>query len=228
MARPWAVEREVGSAAAFHVRELPEPVHRSISVLEVDRPTLVLGSTQAPSVADGAALSEARVDLVRRRSGGGAVLLVPGETLWVDAVIPRADPLWDDDVGHATHWLGRCWAGALGDLGAGARVHTGALVRTRWSSLVCFAALGPGEVSVGGRKVVGIAQRRTRAGARFQCALHRWWRPASLISLLRLDEGSAALATAELAGVADGLDRPFEDVVDALLSQIGAAGGAAS
>jgi len=220
VARPWAVERAVGSAADLHGRELREPMRRSVSVLEVDRPALVLGSTQALTVANGEALADAGVELVRRRSGGGAVLLVPGETLWVDVSLPRADPLWDDDVAHATHWLGRAWAGALGALGAEGRVHTGGLVRARWSSLVCFAALGPGEVSVGGRKVVGVAQRRTRAGARFQCALHRSWRPGPLLALLHLDGGSAALAAAELAGVADGLDRPFDDVVDALLAQL--------
>jgi hypothetical protein len=40
---------------------------------------------------------------------------------------------------------------------------------------VCFAGLGPGEVTRNGAKVVGISQRRTRHAARFQCAvLHRW------------------------------------------------------
>ena len=43
---------------------------------------------------------------------------------------------------------------------------------TGWCPLVCFAGVGPGEVLAGGRKLVGISQRRTRAGARFQCAVH--------------------------------------------------------
>jgi lipoate-protein ligase A len=57
-------------------------------------------------------------------------------------------------------------------------------VRTRWSSLVCFSGLGPGEVHADGRKVVGISQRRTRRWARFQCAAYLHWDPAALVSLL--------------------------------------------
>ena len=86
----------------------------------------------------------------------------------------------DDDVGRATHWLGQLWVRTLARRRVeGATVHTGAMVCRPWSKLVCFAGLGPGEVSIGERKAVGISQRRTRLGARFQCALyHRWHRGA--------------------------------------------------
>ena len=149
----------------------------------------VLGSTPArlERRSDAAApWRQAGVELVRRRSGGGAVLLVPGEVVWVDVVVPAGDPLWDDDVGRAAHWLGAAWARALGGVRRpGATVHRGPMVRTPWSSLVCFAGLGPGEVQLGGRKVVGISQRRTRGWARFQCAVYLRWDPAALVALLR-------------------------------------------
>ncbi|MDQ3757058.1 MAG: hypothetical protein M3394_04340, partial [Actinomycetota bacterium] len=70
------------------------------------------------------------------------------------------------------------------------------------SRQVCFAGLGPGEVSVGGRKVVGIAQRRTRFGALFQCAVHRTWDPAPLVARL----GLPPAAVDELAGAAAGVE----------------------
>ena len=216
----WAVERLGGSAAAFHARELPEAPVRTISVLEVDRRALVLGSTQADEAADPLALARAETELVRRRSGGGAVLLVPGEALWVDVVIPRSDPLWDDDVGRATHWLGSTWAGALGELGLHATVHTGAMLATRWSPLVCFAGLGPGEVSVSGRKVVGISQRRTRFGVRFQCVALQRWDPVAIVQLLDLETAARAAATADLTGAASGLGRPGSIVADAFLDQL--------
>ncbi|HEX6785774.1 MAG TPA: hypothetical protein VF076_01140, partial [Acidimicrobiales bacterium] len=57
-------------------------------------------------------------------------------------------------------------------------------VRTPWSPLVCFSGLGPGEVHAGGRKVVGISQRRTRGWARFQCAAYLRWDPDALVALL--------------------------------------------
>ncbi len=53
------------------------------------------------------------------------------------------------------------------------------------SGRACFAGLGPGEVTIGGRKAVGISQRRTRAGARFQCVAYERWDPGPLAALLR-------------------------------------------
>jgi hypothetical protein len=134
--------------------------------------------------------------------------------------VPRGDPLWDDDVGRAAAWLGRVWAAALGRLGVPATVHDGGLVRTAWSALVCFAGWGPGEVAVGGRKAVGLAARRTRAGARFQCGLARHWDPAPLLDLLTLDQGERAVGRRALADVAVGVDRPAEEVVGALRAEL--------
>jgi hypothetical protein len=108
------------------------------------------------------------------------VLLEPGAVLWVDIELPRGDPRWHDDVGRAAWWVGEAFAAALGR----GEVHRGALERGRWGELVCFAGLGPGEVTIDGAKAVGISQRRTRAGARFQCALPRRWDPARLAALL--------------------------------------------
>jgi lipoate-protein ligase A len=221
MGSTWVLGHEVGEAAAFHVRSLSEPAVRAVSVLEVARPVLVLGSTQPATDVAAPALEAAGVALVRRRSGGGAVLLVPGGSLWVDVVLPRGDVVWDDDVGRATHWLGQAWRAALADLGVdGAEVHTGGLVTNRWSSLVCFAGVGPGEVCAGGRKVVGISQRRSRSGARFQCLLLRRWDPVPLLGLLALDPVDQQRGGVELAGVATGLDLPSSEVVDALVAHL--------
>ena len=159
----WRIHRVTGTATELHLRELPP--ERGVWVFEVDQPALVLGSTQPLIDLDG-------IEVVRRRSGGGAVYLEPGGTLWVDVVVPRGDEVWDDDVGRATYWLGEAWAAAVD---GGAAVHRGPMVRTEWSDLVCFAGLGPGEVTVDGRKVVGISQRRSRAAARFQCVTYETW-----------------------------------------------------
>jgi lipoate---protein ligase len=181
----WTVERFSGTAADFHQRELPDPAHRAVWVFEVHQPALVLGSTQSDEVVDAAACERAGVDVVRRRSGGGAVYLAPGEVTWIDVIVPGGDDLWSDDVGQSMWWLGDVWTAALGDLGVDdAQVHRGGLVTTEWSKLICFAGLGPGEVTVGGRKLVGISQRRTRSAARFQCAVYRHWRPEAVVALL--------------------------------------------
>jgi lipoate-protein ligase A len=70
-----------------------------------------------------------------------------------------------------------------------------------------------------GRKLVGVAQRRTRSGARFQCVVLQRWRPERLIGLLAPPRPT----TEELAHVATdttslGLDPAL--VVDALLAHL--------
>ena len=99
-------------------------------------------------------------------------------------------------------------------------MHEGTLRTTRWSRLVCFAGLGPGEVTVGGAKVVGIAQRRTRAGARFQCALLHRWDPVAVTALLALGPDDRSQAAADLGRVATGVDVAPEDAVGALVDHL--------
>ena len=134
------------------------------------------------------------------------MLVEPGRILWLDVLLPAGDPLWDDDVARAFLWLGRVWADALAELGVPALVHEGGLCTTQWSRLVCFGGLGTGEVTdPEGRKLVGLSQRRTRAGARFQCCALLEWEPASIVSLLALSPAERADATTALSGVARGL-----------------------
>ena len=98
------------------------------------------------------------------------------------------------------------------------------MVRTAWSDLVCFAGLGAGEVTAAAPaadarppKLVGISQRRTRDGARFQCAVLHHWDPEPLLNVLALDPESRCRATGELTEVASGLVAGVSarDVVDA-------------
>jgi lipoate---protein ligase len=215
----WVVTEHRGTAGALHARDLPDDGLRRVWLLRPDRPALVLGSTQPDSLADPAA----NVDLVRRRSGGGAVLLDPESALWVDVVVPRGDPLWDDDVSVSFHWLGRVWRDALATLGLRAQVHEGPYLATPASRLVCFAGLGPGEVTIDGRKVVGLSQRRTRAGARFQCVAYLpGGGAAGVVDLLAepADAGDRATLTAALRAGTATVAASREDLVQALLAAL--------
>lgn len=181
----WEIEWVRSSAAEVHGRDLPDRVVRRVRVVEVGASALVLGSTQSSDDVDPVAADRLGVDVVRRRSGGGAVLLDPGASVWIDVEIGRDDDLWDDDVGRSAQWLGRVWVDALGAAGiGGAVVHVGPMVRTPVATVVCFAGLAPGEVTIDGAKVVGVSQRRTRAGARFQCSVPMEWDAARHGALL--------------------------------------------
>ena len=191
----WVFEERMGPVdSLFDAASWAGVTVPTVRVLKVSTPTIVLGSSQSFEVLDLSACVEAGVDVVRRRSGGGAVWL-DEDMVWVDVFVPAGHPRWDADIGRAMWWLGEAWAEGLTSVGVvgevGAEVHRGALVRTEWSSLVCFAGLGPGEVTIGGRKAVGISQRRTRAGALFQCGIVRRWDPVKLVGFLRLDDASA-------------------------------------
>lgn len=205
----WVLEWRWAGAAALHA-PWPPPRRlgrRAVAVCAVvGAPALVLGSTQAETVADAAALASASVELVRRSSGGGAVLVEPGGQVWIDVWVPRGDVLWDDDVVRASAWLGDTWAAALSSLGvAEVSVHRGRVLGAAWSDTLCFAGLGPGEVSAGGRKVVGLSQRRTRDGARLHTMALLEWDAGPLVGLLDLDAGARARASRDTAGAAVGL-----------------------
>jgi len=169
-ATEWAIEYTVGPADRFHHRPPPAPLRPTVWVHEVEHPALVLGSTQRAPVVDLDAAASSGTEVCQRRSGGGLVVVDAGTSCWIDVFVPRGHELWSDDVGLAFDWVGQTWATALQSTGIAPapEVHRGPLQRADWGRVVCFAGLGPGEVVVGGRKVVGLSQRRTRESARFQ------------------------------------------------------------
>jgi lipoate-protein ligase A len=179
-------------------------------VFEVARPAVVLGSLQSVDILDEAACAAAGVEIARRRSGGGVVLLEPGRIVWFDVIVP-AELLRAAGVGHDVRgsmiWLGDRIAAALAGFGIdGVGVHRAAPVG---SGQICFAGIGPGEVVFDGRKLVGVSQRRTRAGSRFQCAVHTVWSPETLVPLLRA-------AVGELPPVATLTDEAADELPAAL------------
>ena len=206
----WLVERRAGTASVLHESWPPDDLatRRVLCRCEVTGPALVLGSAQRDDDADVAAAAGAGVAVVRRSSGGGAVLVSPGAQLWLDVWVPRGDTLWQEDVVRAAWWLGGVWAGALRRLGAPElHVHRGRAVKSAWSERVCFAGVGPGEVTLDGRKVVGMSQRRTRAGVRMSTMALLRWEPAPLLALLALEDEQRADAVAEVEAAAIGLER---------------------
>lgn len=168
----WRIEHWEGPAGEFHGLD-PDPV-RAVRSVRVSRPVIVLGSTQPVGDIDAAAADRLGIEVARRRSGGGAVYLHPDHSTWVDITIPRDDELWVDDVSSSMRWVGDAFASVLGPALADGMpvVHDGNFRAGVLARAYCFAGLAPGEVTVGGAKLVGISQRRGRNGARMQCVVY--------------------------------------------------------
>ncbi|HVT42394.1 MAG TPA: hypothetical protein VHD39_05375 [Acidimicrobiales bacterium] len=188
----------------FDVEQFRGEARRTAVVRAVRATSLVLGSTQRPEVVTDAAMRARGVTLARRRGGGGAVYVEKGDPLWLDAWIPRDDPLWRRDVAVAAEWVGHWWRAVLGTRGIGdLEIHAGRAAPGEWGDLVCFAGRGPGEVFAGGRKVVGLSQWRAREGALFSSCAYAHWDPRPLVDLLDLPTATDAVSA--LAPVAVGL-----------------------
>jgi lipoate---protein ligase len=187
-AAPFALEIFRASAAEFHAADLLGGRMARVIVAAATDAAIVLGSRQGSDVLDVAACRAAGVAIVKRRSGGGVVLVEPDEMVWFDVVLPADDPRFTGvvgDVGVSMRWLGGQLATALATLGIeGAAVHDAGMTGGALGALLCFAGVGPGEVLLDGRKLVGVSQRRTRLGSRFQCMVHVRWSPQRLVALL--------------------------------------------
>ena len=205
----WLIDEREATPTELHASwptAEQNPGLRRLAVCHPTRSAIVLGSTQSSVVVDAEVARAAGVDVVRRRSGGGAVVVTPEDPVWIDLWLPAGDARWSADVTDAFGWVGAAWADALGRVGlAGSEVQgSGRGACTRWSSLVCFGGVGAGEVTVEGRKVVGLAQRRNRSGAWFHTACIRHWDPAPLVEMLDLPSEVRAAAVVELAGAVTG------------------------
>jgi lipoate-protein ligase A len=196
------LRRAQGSPAALHDLDV---LDESSSLWEMTPTTaaVVLGSAQRESTVDGRACRAAELVIERRRSGGGLVVIRPGAIRWLEVVIDRSDPRWTDDVSSSAEWVGEAWVRALETCDVAATVYSGPPVEPSMGATVCFAGLGSGEVVAGGRKVVGISQRRDRRGARFQCSLHSAFDAAESASLVSDKTERAAIAARLSQAVAE-------------------------
>jgi lipoate-protein ligase A len=204
---------------------LPHPILRWYIA---ERPALIRGVFQPPEEINAEACARHGIPVIRRRSGGTAVLVGP-RFLSFDIALPPGHPLAPPDVTAAYRWLGEAWLATMHSLGVraarlvtveevranpyqpvhhpvpGAPVSDEALVRR-----ACFGALSPFEVAVGPRKLVGLSQVRRRPGVLFQVGLPLVWEADLLADLLAHDAPEQmrlrALLRARALGLADILD----------------------
>ena len=173
-------------------------------------PALSLGHFQAESDVDEDACDRHGVEVVRRPTGGAALL--HGGDLTYAAVLPRPAGA-DGRVDSLYQWLARGLIAGLGRLGVAAQTarHDGP------PGPVCFAGQQGADLRVGERKVCGSAQVR-RAGAVLQHG-------SILLHRLAFDETDLLLGAHDRTGLhastvtLEELGAPFEPstVADALV-----------
>lgn len=134
-------------------RETGEAV---FSVYSWERPTLSLGRNQtAAGRYDLDQIKERSIDVVRRPTGGRALLHWHEVTYSVTAPIADADSLKD-----SYERINRILLDGLSRLGVGASESRGGAPTPSPGELPCFAAPAEGELTVNGAKLVGSAQYR--------------------------------------------------------------------
>lgn len=126
-----------------------------------DPPTLSLGRNQPVADVDRGALARAGYGLVRRPTGGRAILHI--DELTYSVALPLDHPLARGDILSSCRRLSEGLLAALWHLGV--REATAHQERPAVSGgPVCFETPGEFEIVVGGRKLIGSAQARGRGG----------------------------------------------------------------
>jgi len=175
-------------------------------------PAVVLGRSQSDDLVDARRAGAAGLEVARRTSGGGAVLVVPGELCWVDVVVDRTLVKWADDVNRALVVVGEAWRRALVDLGlpgGDLELAKSSSGERALSQLACFAGVGTGEVLLGGAKIVGLCQRRGRSATLVQGALVGTLDPDRLVEVLALPMATRRRLVVALEHSAGGVGRHF-------------------
>jgi lipoate-protein ligase A len=122
-----------------------------------DPPAVTIGYNQDPGDFDAAAVAAAGFGLVRRPTGGRAILHAEELTYAVIGTSPG--PLFGASLHETYMKINEALLDFLSGLGIAADISTGES-REEMRGLVCFKSAGRHEVSVAGRKVIGSAQRR--------------------------------------------------------------------
>ena len=187
--------------------------------------TVSLGYAQAlDDAVDRARCAALGIGLVRRPTGGSAILHEPPEREVTYSVVAReGDFPGAEDVLETYRVIGQGLVAGLGRLGVAAELAPLVRGRSDRTPAFCFERSGAYEIAVGGRKLVGSAQRRQRGCFLQHGSVLLGADPARIRAVFpRESDPMAALTTlAETLGSAP----DFDTVVAALAAGLGDALG---
>jgi lipoate-protein ligase A len=138
-----------------------DPPPPTVRVYRWDPWTLSLGWFQRVEEADLAPFRAKGWDVTRRATGGGAILHADEVTYSV--VLPAGDPRIPRPVAASYDWLHGAVREALAAVGVESAVRGREEPRAGPDPFFCFARTAAIDLVAGERKIVGSAQRRTRA-----------------------------------------------------------------
>jgi lipoate-protein ligase A len=125
-------------------------------------PCLSLGYAQPFADVDSARLRERGWELVRRPTGGRAILHT--DELTYSVVSPPGEPRLAGSVLESYNRLAAALLAALRDLGLPVEMETGKAGDNGSINPVCFEVPSAYEITVGGKKLIGSAQARRKEG----------------------------------------------------------------
>lgn len=191
-------------------------------------PAVSLGAAQASSELNLGHCSRVGINIVRRASGGAAVL--HEAHLGFSLILPSDHWLVAGDIVHSYERLGRTLSTALRTLGATVELIAPEEARTfrppGLAARACLAGYGPWEPRFDGRKLAGHAQVRRRGVVLYHAIIPIRGDPAALAQLLAgtKDEIAAAGETlTKLVGsveIAIGRSVDVVEVVSAVESAV--------
>jgi lipoate-protein ligase A len=160
-AHPGAVNMSRDSELLDAHRPGQDPVLR---VYRWRPPAVTIGYNQDLDGFDSTAAEAAGFDLVRRPTGGRAILHADELTYCIVGSSPG--PLFGESLHQCYMKINEALLDFLRSLGVEAEVSAGES-RDEMRGMLCFKSAGQHEIRVGGRKLIGSAQRR-RAGVFLQ------------------------------------------------------------
>lgn len=134
-------------------------------------PAIIVGRSQRPDPDQLARAARQKLPLVRRKSGGGAVMAGP-EMLSLSVFLPPQHAISRASAVVAYNWLGGIWRKVLAEQHIDSRIcdidearHSQQQARDAGAEWACYSSVSHGELlAADGRKLLGIAQIRKRHG----------------------------------------------------------------
>lgn len=163
-----------------------------------ETPTLSIGYFQHTDEIDLGACRKSAVYLVRRPTGGRAVL--HQQDLTYSLVIPLRPPWTEFSISESYRRINSCLRRGLETLGLEVSNGIPPGHSSREPSPFCFSAIARYEVLVGGKKVIGSAQRRFPSALLQQGSILLDFDPAAIPVLLRPGERAATVDSLRMIG----------------------------